>query len=80
MTRIISSVSENSAAASFAISGSAQTPERSPVGSKTRSPAAIASRYDGIGSGITTSYEPVRRDAVPLSALISTINSGGAVT
>ena len=35
-----------------AIDGSAHTPERVPVGANTRSPAAIASRYDGIGCGI----------------------------
>ena len=29
-----------------------QTPERPEIGSNPRSPAAIASRYDGIGCGI----------------------------
>jgi len=46
------SVSANSVAAFFTMPGSAHTPARSLIGWKTRSPAAIASRYDGIFCGI----------------------------
>jgi hypothetical protein len=49
---IIFSVSSNSATALSTIAGSAHTPLRAPIGLNTRSPAAIASRYDGIFCGI----------------------------